>query len=631
MDSQGVLSMTKFVTVIIIIISLMTSWFANAQMRGSGNTSITHGPILGRLSHDGIGVWVRTTKPTMFKVICTPESKDGESIIGVEETAVDRDMTGWAHVTGLRQNTRYTYEIELPSDGTRITGGSFITLPHSDAYRDPKLNPDGLFNFSFEYACGNHQGRGNFNEKPTFKTMLDNLHGDIHFQIMNGDFLYEVEEREMSPDQWLTNNNLQAHDIPNYMDIIPTIVGVWENYKIYLSRSGNLSAWHRNIPAFFMFDDHDLIDDIKGSGQPGFRHRRAVFRDIGVRAFYDYVGWSNPPLLEDQQRVWFGKANVSAGSTVLTDETADFNDLDLDQVGTLHIHWGTPTAGVFNGAATADFYDDDAKGHPASGVYEVVQIIDRHRLEINPAPKADGNDISYSIGRINYFKMSISNCDFFVLDTRGNRGDQEIHNPWKKGLSMLGKKQAEWLIDETTKSKADFIFVVSSVNFTVPHTAGPLGERFPYLREKDEAWTSFLEEREKLIHHWDSLDKTVMVLSGDLHNCFAAQITDNVWEFASGPHTSGNHTIESEGSRPPSGDFTHNGRKVNIRWSTYYHPDTSNRNGPTYCVVTVNNAIYNPPRSGEDRWIAFPQPQVIFQYYNGNTGKLKYAEAVAAQ
>jgi alkaline phosphatase D len=623
--------MTKFVIVLLIIISLMTCGFVVAQIQVSANTPITHGPILGRLSHNGIGVWVRTQKPTAFTVFCTPESKDGEPIVTRGETAVDSDMTGWAHVTGLQQNTTYTYEIAFPKDNEQTMCGSFTTLPHSDAYRHPELNPEGLFNFSFEFACGNHQGRGTFREKPTFKTMLDQLHDKIHFQIMNGDFLYEVPEREMSPDQWLTNNGLSSHDKPQYMDIIPTIVGVWENYKTYLSRSGNLNAWHRNIPAFFMFDDHDLIDDIKGSGEPGFRDRRSVFRDIGVRAFYHYLGWSNPPILDDQQPVWLGKADVSAGSAVLTDETANFDALDLDQVGTLHIHWGTPTAGVFNGAATADFYDDDTKGHPASGVYEVVRIIDRHRLEISPAPKADGKSISYSIGRINYFKMRISNCDFFVLDTRGMRGDQDIHNPWKKGVSMLGKKQADWLIDETTKSDADFIFVVSSVNFTVPHTAGPLGERFEYLRDKDEAWTSFLEEREKLIHHWDSLDKTVFMLSGDLHNCFAAQVTDNVWEFASGPHTSGNHTIESEGFRPPSGDFTHNGRTINIRWSTYFHPDVPNRNGPTYCVVKVNNAVYNPSRSDDDRWIAYPQPQVIFQYYDGNTGDLKYAEAVAAQ
>lgn len=646
--------MNKLAGKLSVSICLISVVSVAAQMEPLGNL-ITHGPILGRLSHDGIGVWIRTSEPTKFEVICAPIPRDGVSVIAMGETTVDKDMTGWAHVTGLEQDTQYSYQIQFPHEDTPVTAGSFITLPHADAHRHPELNPDGLFNFSFEFACGNSQSPRGSPEKPTFKTMLDQLHGDTHFQIMNGDFLYEVPERELSTNQWLHNNDLSAKDLPPLLNVIPTIVGVWENYKVYLDGSPNLSAWHRNIPAFFMFDDHDLIDDIKGSGEPGYRDRRSVFRDIGVRAFYHYVGWSNPPLLENQQEVWFGKANVTEGSHVLVDASADFSNLDLDQAGTLHIHWGTPTAGVFNGAATAHIYDDDSKGHPASGVYEIKRIIDRNRLEISPTPRADGENVSYSIGRINYFKMRISNCDFFVLDTRGNRGDQEMDNPWKKGLSMLGKRQADWLIDEMKRSDADFIFIVSTVNFTIPHTGGPAAERFPYLRGKDEAWTSFLEERERLIHAWDNLDKTVLVLSGDLHNSFIAQISDNIWEIASGPHTSGNHTIASEGFRPPSGDFTYNGRTVNIHWSTYIHADnpdsasnqdslaetvqsvrprterTQEYRSPTYCVVSVNNAIYNPTPSGTDRWIAHPQPQVVFQFYNGNTGKLKYAEAITVQ
>jgi len=39
--------------------------------------------------------------------------------------------------------------------------------------------------------------------------------------------------------------------------------------------------------------------------------------------------------------------------------------------------------------------------------------------------------------------------------------------------------------------------------------------------ERDGAWTGLLEEREELIHFWDSLGKPVFVLTGDLHNSFA--------------------------------------------------------------------------------------------------------------
>jgi len=271
-------------------------------------------------------------------------------------------------------------------------------------------------------------------------------------------------------------------------------------------------------------------------------------------------------------------------------------------------------------------------GHPAAGVYEIVKVLDQNRLKIYPAPKADGKKVSYSIGMRNYYQLRASNCHFFMLDCRGHRQLHDKKNPWKKGLSMLSKKQKEWLKKGMRKSDADFLFVVSSVNFTIPHVG-------PGPPDKDEAWTVYLEEREELINFWDSLGKPVLILTGDLHNSFVIKITDRVWEFASGPHNSGNHSLLDEANRPPNGDFEYNGRKVNIRWSTFvlddvnYFPndlDLPIRPFPYFCVVQVNNVFNNPLKLGEDRWVAFPQPQVIFKYYDGLTGELLYAEAIAA-
>ena len=45
-------------------------------------------------------------------------------------------------------------------------------------------------------------------------------------------------------------------------------------------------------------------------------------------------------------------------------------------------------------------------------------------------------------------------------------------------------------------------------------------------------------------------------------------------------------------------------------------------------VVQLNNVFNNPLRRGERRWVAYPRPQVIFQYYDGLTGQLRYAESV---
>ena len=94
---------------------------------------------------------------------------------------------------------------------------------------------------------------------------------------------------------------------------------------------------------------------------------------------------------------------------------------------------------------------------------------------------------------------------------------------------------------------------------------------------KDEARNVFLEEREDLIEFCKTkAPQQFFVLTGDLHNSFAIQITDNMWEFAAGPGNSVNHAPEAdEGGRPPKGKFKYGPREVDIKWSTYTHGDVT--------------------------------------------------------
>ena len=164
----------------------------------------------------------------------------------------------------------------------------------------------------------------------------------------------------------------------------------------------------------------------------------------------------------------------------------------------------------------------------------------------------------------------------------------------------------------------------------VPHVGGG-GHAFD-TATKDDAWTVFLEEREHLIDTWNELDARVFVLTGDLHNSFAINITDNVWEFASGPHNSVNHRPEDEGMRPVNGKFKYGPRECDIRWSSVARADIprENRLFPHYCVVQINNVYNNPIERDGERLIEFPIPHVIFQYYDAFTGKLKYAQPIHA-
>jgi phosphodiesterase/alkaline phosphatase D-like protein len=279
-----------------------------AQQRPNG---ITHGPILGRLGAHEIGIWARTQRSGVFRVRYGLRPKHLNMMSGPVTTRIERDNTGWAHITNLEADTKYYYELVVGENDMPATlrEGSFHTLPDAEQVRDPTYNPKGLFNFSFEFACGNSQSPSGLGPAlPTFKTMLDRLPGKIDFAILNGDWLYE-DRRDYPPAQWLNDVGLSEDEAPTLVRVAPTIVGVWENYKVYLERGNNLSLWHRVVPSFFTLDDHEILDNVYGSGTAGFRHRRSVFRDIGVQGWYDYLAWSNPPLTE--QGIVFGTATLN--------------------------------------------------------------------------------------------------------------------------------------------------------------------------------------------------------------------------------------------------------------------------------------------------------------------------------
>lgn len=584
---------------------------------------VTHGPMLGLVTENSVKVWARTQKAGEFTVRYGVDAAHLDQSSGVVKTTAEHDYTGWITLEGLKPQTMVHYQIyigALPSG----PAGSFLTLPSADAHREATHNPRGLFNFRFQFgSCANQNPTGGIGPSlPTYATMERELHGKALFSIMNGDFIYE-EHRSMPVADWLAGAGLTAQQTPPIVALLPNLAGLWENYKTYLSRGVNMATWQRNTPTVFTFDDHELVNDIRGCGTIGFRERRAVFRDIGIRAWDDYAGWANPKA--GTQDLVFGKAALKKDSDILVDAQADFTKLDLKQAATLHVHWGTATAGE-----DVIALDNEPPANANAGVFGVREILDAHRLRITPSAYADSTG-SYSIGRRSYGKFTVSNCDYFILDCKTYRQMHDPKNPAKPGLTLLGADQKAWLLDEMRRSKSDFFFIVSSVNFMISHN-GAGGHEF--AEGKDEAWTSMLAEREELIEAFDSLKKPVCILTADLHNSFVIKITDRVWEFASGPLNSVNHVPrDDEGNRPATGLYKSGPRTCDIRWSSYMLPDLerSQRLYPYYCTVQVNNVFNMPQKLGGTRWVAYPHPQIIFQYFDGHTGGFQYSESISTR
>ena len=581
---------------------------------------LTHGPMLGNASATSLSVWARTSDPGSFVVHYGTAADQLDQVSEPAKTTIEHDNTGVAVLQDLRPDTRYHYQVYV-NERPHGLPGTFRTLPSADVTRNAEHNPKGLFNFRFEIgSCANQNPLHGAGHRALVYEHLNRDWADkVHFHIMNGDWLYE-ELREYSPEAWRIVQGLE--DYPLVVKVMPTIVGVWENYKLYLSRGVELAKWHRNVPSFFTFDDHELVNDIWGSAETGKRHRRTVFRDIGTYAWFDYLGWANPT--EYNHPIHFGKGRMKAGSDLLYDPSTDFTKLPLPEMLNLHVHWGTPQAGV------NDITYDNDDGNKNSYVYDIVEVVDAHTLRVHMPARVDDNSLSYSIGRRSYGSFRVSNCEFFLIDTRGDRDMHDVRERDKPGVSMLGKPQREWLLRSMKNSDADFCFVISTVPFMIPHSCA--GGFEVDAANKEEAWTGFFDERELLIEEWTKLNKKVFVMTGDLHNSFAVKVTDDIWEFCCGPHNSVNHVPSlDESDRPATGKFQFGPRECDIRWSSYILPDLPRleRLYPNFCVVQVNNVFNMPQKLGDTRWVAYPHPQVIFQYYNGRTGELSYAEAIS--
>ena len=290
------------------------------------------------------------------------------------QTSPDHDNTAWIRVTGLKSNTRYHYQLD--GGGPK---GTFKTHPAPSDYQHPHTNPRGLFNFSFAFgSCANQKVDL---ELPAYKVLNRQHASKVLFSVMNGDWLYE-EKREYPATEWLKQVGITEAETPRIVKIAPSITGVWENYKLYLDRGKPLAEWHRNVPGYFTTDDHEILNDVYGTGSAGVRSREAIFRDISLHAWYDYIAGSTP--VATKQGLQFGTATVQGD--VLTDPSANFIALNKEEYSNLHIHWGGQMARLVPGQRA-----NAGVGNPNAGVYGIVNVLDKNRIRITPAAPQAAN------------------------------------------------------------------------------------------------------------------------------------------------------------------------------------------------------------------------------------------------
>ena len=570
------------------------------------SSPITHGPVLGNVAADSVRVWLRAESELQFEVLVRPHRPPfADAAVTTATTKADHDFTGVAELTGLKPNTVYAYAVRVAGEiidsrnDLRDPWPTFRTLPDETSYVH-KFNPDGRFNLSFTIgACQRQRSPGEtygiYPSPPAFDTIWEKHRHRAAFHIVNGDYTYEET-------------------------IDGTVDGIRNNYKLYLNRGRSLNRLLKHVPLFTMYNDHEVTDNIDGSGEVGRGDGNYLVRDPAIRVWQYYADWANGDRSQTAA-VRFGTSNLKQDTDVLHDPQADFSKLKLDQVSTLHI-------GPFlKGAAKPKAV---TRGGKNVGVYRVKKIIDATHLQIEP-PLKQTNVAPYSIGTHHYFDKVLGNCHFLFLDTRGERsrwlGVQKSHDADR---FVLGETQKAWFLNKVQTTTADFIFIVSPDPWFIYHSAYHM--RAESTESKGDGYCGYVHEREELTAVLDEIPKPVILLTGDVHQPVAAQITDNVWEFLISPVNSANHPIGTAGLPPLGGWFDSEGRTIKIKWLGGY-PDNVHylrQRHTVYASVNVNNVI----KAGlNDRpgyqFIAYDAPQVVVNFHDGYSGELLYSEGIS--
>ncbi|NNE00369.1 MAG: hypothetical protein HKN47_23875 [Pirellulaceae bacterium] len=570
------------------------------------STPITHGPILGDVTASSIRVWVRSSEKTEFEVLLRPDRPPfDDPIIATGKTSATEDFTGFAQVNQLRPNTVYAWAVRVGGEiidireNFRDPWPTFRTLPDETSFAHP-FNPEGKFNFSFSIgACQRQKSPGEtygiYPNPPAFDTIWQKHRQRLSFHVVNGDYTYE---ETLDGDK----------------------SGIENNYKLYLDRGRSLNRLLRHVPLVTMYNDHEVTDNIDGSGEVGLGDGNYLVRDPAMRVWQYYADWANGEA-DHKSPIRLGTARLKAGDDVLHDPDADFSGLSLDAISTLHI---------------GPFYKGGKKTSTAQrggknvGVYRVKEILDATHLKIEPSLQQT-NTAPYSIGTHHYFDRIVGNCHFLYIDTRGERtkfrGIQHAKDPDRH---VLGEAQKKWFIDTVQNTAAQFIFVVSPDPWFIYHSSYHMQGKSTV--SKGDGYCGYVHEREELTKILDQIQKPVLLFTGDVHHPVAAQITDNVWEFLISPVNSANHPIGTAGLPPLGGWFDSEGRTIKIKWLGGY-PDNVHylrQRHTVYGVVNVNNIVKAGRKAGPGyQFLAYDEPQVVVSFHDGYSGELLYSEGIS--
>jgi phosphodiesterase/alkaline phosphatase D-like protein/glycerophosphoryl diester phosphodiesterase len=223
----------------------------------SAVTFATHGVASGDVTSSSAIVWTRTNQESQANVeFSTDPDLTTDAFAGSANATAANDFTAQVKLDGLNPGTRYYYRVSFPK-GTMSQIGTFMTAPDSSIAQTVSLIWAG--DLGNQNYC-RQMGKG----YDIYTAMLE-LSPD--FFIANGDMIYAdatcSAEGPDGPGGWENipdNFPSIADSSVDWMDT-DSVNGVYRDHWRYNRNDPHVQEFHKNIPMYVQWDDHDVIDD----------------------------------------------------------------------------------------------------------------------------------------------------------------------------------------------------------------------------------------------------------------------------------------------------------------------------------------------------------------------------------
>jgi phosphodiesterase/alkaline phosphatase D-like protein/glycerophosphoryl diester phosphodiesterase len=255
----------------------------------SAATFATHGVASGDVTSSSAVVWTRTNQASQVNVeFSTDPNLTTDALAGSANATAANDFTTQVKLDGLNPSTRYYYRVSF-SKGTMSQTGTFITAPDSSTAQPVSLIWAGDLG---GHSYCRQMGRG----YDIYSAMLE-LSPD--FFIANGDMIYAdgacPAEGPDGPGGWENIPGSFSSIADSSVDWMHTdlVNVIYRDHWRYNRNDPHVQEFHKNIPMYVQWDDHDVIDDfgaewgfwnLDNQGHPGFPN----IVEAGRNALFDY-------------------------------------------------------------------------------------------------------------------------------------------------------------------------------------------------------------------------------------------------------------------------------------------------------------------------------------------------------